>query len=230
VPPHLVLWDIDKTLVDIGPVSHDIYRTAFRRATGVELRYVPRMGGRTDHDLALTTLRAHDIESPEDRLADFYDALAQATEEHRPAIEQRGRPLPGAREILRRLAGMPAVTQSVVTGNIRPTAEQKLAAFDLAAPMNFDIGGYGSDDGDRATLVRLASRRAHLDLGIDYPATRIVIIGDTPYDVAGAKANGARVIGVATGGSTPGELQAAGADLVLPSLDETDAIIRFVTG
>jgi phosphoglycolate phosphatase-like HAD superfamily hydrolase len=50
--------------------------------------------------------------------------------------------------------------------------------------------------------------------------TRVVVIGDTPNDVAAAKAIGARAIGVTTGRYTHDELRACGADEVVASLTE----------
>src|SRR5262249_5203983 len=97
------------------------------------------MAGKTDHDLILSSRRLHAIPEPEGRLPDFYSALADATEEHREAIQQQGRCLPGAREAVERLAETPGFVQSVVTGNIQPTARAKLAAFNLASPIDFEI-------------------------------------------------------------------------------------------
>ena len=228
--PCLVFWDIDKTLVDIGSIGREIYAAAFRAVTGLELGRLPEMAGKTDHDLILSSLRLHAIPEPEGRLPDFYSALADATEERREAIQRQGRRLPGAREAVERLAETPGFVQSVVTGNIQPTARVKLAAFNLASPIDFEIGGYGSDDGERATLVRLALRRARQKYGVPYPPERVTVIGDTPHDIAGAKANGIRAIGVASGSSPASELQASGADAVLDSLVDTEALVQLLLG
>ena len=58
----------------------------------------------------------------------------------------------------------------------------------------------------------------------------MVIIGDTTYDIAGAKANGVRAIGIASGETSMNELEAAGADGVLPSLEDADLLARLVFG
>jgi len=226
--PRLVLWDIDKTLVDIGGISREIYAAAFRAVTGLVLERMPDMAGKTDRDLILASLRLHSVPEPEKQLADFYSALAEATEAHKAEIKEHGHCLPGAREAVKQVAAVLSLTQSVVTGNIRPIAHIKLAAFGLADPIDFDIGGYGSDDGERATLVRLALQRAEQKHGVAYPPEQVFVIGDTPYDIAGAKTNGVRAIGVASGSSTASELRTAGADAVLPSLEDTNALVRLV--
>jgi phosphoglycolate phosphatase-like HAD superfamily hydrolase len=224
----LVLWDIDKTLVDLGGVSRHIYAAAFEAVTGFALRQLPNMAGKTDHDLILTSLAVHGVPEPEKYLDEFYSALFAATRARRAEIESLGHRLPGAYEAISRLAAVPGLVQSVVTGNIRPVAHLKLAAFDLAGAIDFDIGGYGSDDSDRAHLVRLALERARRKHAVDWPPARVFVIGDTPHDVAGAKANGVRAIGVATGRSTAGELALAGADAVLESLLDTEELLRLL--
>jgi phosphoglycolate phosphatase-like HAD superfamily hydrolase len=228
-----VLWDIDKTLVDIGGISREIYAVAFKAATGLVLERMPDMAGKTDRDLILASLRLHNVTEPEQHLTDFYWALAEATESRANEIKAHGRCLPGAREAVQRLGVVPSLVQSVVTGNIRPIAEIKLASFDLAGPIDFDIGGYGSDDGERATLVRLALQRAQQKYGVIYLPAQVFVIGDTSYDIAGAKANSVRAIGVASGGSSADELHAAGADAVLASLEDledTEALVQLLLG
>jgi phosphoglycolate phosphatase-like HAD superfamily hydrolase len=123
---------------------------------------------------------------------------------------------------------MPDVAQTVVTGNIRRVAERKLSAFGLATHLDLDVGGYGSDDGDRAALVRLAISRAQLQHHVRYHSEHVVVIGDTPHDIVGARASGVRAIGVATGGSTIDDLRAADADVVLADLTDTAAVLRAV--
>jgi len=225
----LVLWDIDKTLVDIGSISREIYSVAFETVTALKLERMPDMAGKTDRDLILVSLRMHDIPDPEKLLADFYSALTDATETRTIEIKQHGRCLPGAHAALE-LVEQLGLVQTVVTGNIQPIARVKLEAFGLADLIDFEIGGYGSDDGERATLVRLALRRAQQKYGVAYLPEQVFVIGDTPEDIVGAKANSVKAIGVASGSSTTDDLQAAGADAVLTSLEGTEALVQLLLG
>lgn len=222
----LVLWDIDRTLVDIGGISREIYAAAYAEVTGQPLVHMPRLAGRTDHDLILDSLAMHGVPAPERYVEPFYDALTAATRLRRADIERHGRALPGAREAIDALAAIPGLVQTVVTGNVRPVAELKLQAFGLAGPIDFDIGGYGSDDSDRAHLVRMALERAHRKHGTPTPTDHAVVIGDTPHDIAGAHANGIRAIAVATG-TFPAETLTA-AEAVLTSLQDTGALLHLV--
>jgi phosphoglycolate phosphatase-like HAD superfamily hydrolase len=221
----LVLWDIDRTLVNVGEVSREIYAQAFQQVTGQPLRTFAEMTGRTDKAILTDTLAINGVALPEERFELFYAALAQAAEASRDRMRERGRRLPGSKEAIEALARQGAV-QTVVTGNIQPTAVTKLDVFDLLEYLDVEIGGYGSDDRVRATLVRLARERAERTYGRTFD--RVVVIGDTPHDVQAARDAGVAVVGVATGRSGPEELAAAGADVVLPDLTDTQALLRAV--
>lgn len=226
----LVLWDIDRTLITGPGFGREIYAAAFRAALGRELEHLPDPGGRTDHDLTVAALTAHGIPVTDETVAALYQALIVATRQRREEMRVRGSALPGAAQALAALAKLPGVVQSLVTGNLRDTAWEKLVAFDLTHGIDFEVGGYGADDAVRATLVRLARERAAAKYGVTLPDDRVVVIGDTPFDIIGARRNGVVAIGVATGRSSAADLAAAGAHLVLPSLADTDAVLRAVLG
>jgi len=121
------------------------------------------------------------------------------------------------------------VHQSVLTGNIRPVAEVKLAALGLRDGLDLCIGAYGDDHEVRAELVQVARRRAaavHGRSAADFAGTSTVVVGDTPLDVEAALATGARAVGVATGSYSCADLAAAGADVVLPNLTDTSAVLQ----
>ncbi len=120
------------------------------------------------------------------------------------------------------------VTQSILTGNTRPSAEIKLKAFGLDEYLDFDIGAYGTDDDTRANLVGIARQRAGKARGQDYEARHTVLIGDTPNDVAAALNSGARIVAVATGKDSATDLARAGADTVLNDLTDASAVIAAI--
>ncbi len=221
--PALLLWDIDRTLVTIGPVSREIYAVAFELVTGRPLGELADMTGRTERAILLDTLRLNGVPDDESTFNAFYDALGDAARQLEGRMREAGLRLPGARGAIAGLAAEGTV-QSVVTGNIRSIAATKLHAFGLAGHLDLEAGGYGDDDGDRAVLVRLAIKRAEARYGVAFAPGRVMVIGDTPHDVKGARDAGAWAVGVATGASSAEELAAAGADAVLPDLTDVVAL------
>src|SRR5262249_15895295 len=91
------------------------------------------------------------------------------------------------------------VVQSVLTGNVRPMAEMKLGALGLDGHLDLEAGAYGESHEIRSELVHLARGNAARRYGTDFAGTATVLVGDTPLDVAAARATGARVVAVATG-------------------------------
>jgi len=106
----------------------------------------------------------------------------------------------------------------VVTGNVENAAHIKLHR----ARLNrfFSFGGYGSDATDRGELTKIALRRASLVYGEEVPASRCLVVGDTPHDTEGAHAAGIACVGVASHNFDAGQLKAGGADYVIGSLKE----------
>jgi phosphoglycolate phosphatase len=225
-----VLWDIDGTLVDSAGLGRDAFLEAFERVTGTQPERLVPFAGRTDPEIALDLLATAGIEDGEQLLADFERALASAMAARAGLVRERGTPLPGVRDALVRVRGEPGVTQSLLTGNIEPNAEVKLAAFGLDELLDMEIGAYGSDHRRRGELVAVARRKA-LDMrGVAFQADEIVLVGDTPLDVAAAIEGGVRAVGVATGPYGEADLLHAGADAVLPDLVELDSVLGAVLG
>ena len=104
------------------------------------------------------------------------------------------------------------------TGNVRKGAYAKLARGSLDG--SFAFGGFGCDAEDRTELLRVGAGRGAEALGVALDDCRIVVIGDTPKDVAAAHGIGAECIGVGTGGFEPRALLALGAGSAFATLEE----------
>lgn len=225
--PRLLLWDVDHTLVELGRLHYDLYREALIRVFGTTPTMLPDMAGRTDRDSSTEYLAANGVEPTPEALRHFWNGLV--TELHRrPGITASGHVLPGALEVVTRLSAVPNVHQSVLTGNLRRLAVDKLTPFGFAPVLDLAVGGYGEDDTDRARLVGRARERMALRHGICIAADHVVLIGDTPLDVTAAHRSGARVVAVATGRSSEDALRAAGADAVLPDLALVDRAMETI--
>ena len=121
---------------------------------------------------------------------------------------------PGVPEALDALAGEPERYRlALVTGNLEPVARRKLASAGIGHHFAAGQGGFGSDSEHRGELPAVARARAG-----GWPRERTVVIGDTPRDIACARADGVRCIAVATGPYGPEDL--ADADVVLRSAHE----------
>jgi phosphoglycolate phosphatase len=228
--PLLVLWDVDHTLIDNGGISKAVYASTFERLTGRPPEHAVLTEGRTEPEIIRNLFGRHGLELRPDQLAGLPDVLAAALEAKLPQLHERGRALPGAEAALRALGDVPGVVQSVLTGNVRANAVAKLAAFGLDRYVDFDAGGYGSDDSDRPRLVGIARGRASAKYGVPFDRTTTVVIGDTPRDVQAGRVGGAYVVGVASGIDQADDLQAEGADVVLPDLRDTAAVVAAVLG
>ncbi|RJL33090.1 HAD family hydrolase [Bailinhaonella thermotolerans] len=225
----LILWDIDRTLIETGGVGSDVFRSAFEQITGTEVEKIAPVSGRTEPEIFLETLEMYGLDDPGDYFQRFVVAQAEGYTARADEMRARGRVLPGAAEALTAFDGMPGVVQSVLTGNPRVAAQIKLRTFGLERHIDFDVGAYGDDDRVRANLVGVAQRRARERLGRVFDRTTTVLIGDTPADVRAGRDGGAKVVAVASGKSDVEELTLAHPDVVLPDLTDPDALLAAIS-
>lgn len=229
VAPLLVLWDIDQTLIEVGGATQQAYAAAFHRATGRTLEARWRFNGRTELAAATHVLRAHGIEPTPAQVDAFIALLVEELHTRAEQMRTDGRVLPGAVAALDAGHALPGAHQSVLTGNLYPLAVLKLSVFELAGYLDLRLGAFGGDAHDRTDLPAHAWRRAEREVGHRFTGTDTVIVGDTLLDVATGRAAGARVVAVATGPASTAELRTAGADVVLPDLRDTAAVVDAIT-
>ena len=228
--PLLILWDIDHTLIENKGVNKEIYARTFELLAGRAAEYPAETEGRTEPEIISNMLLRHGIEPTVDHIRRMPLALEAATSEKAATLRQRGHELPGARSVLAELRSTPGIIQSVLSGNIKPNAHTKLSAFGLDEYIDFEVGGYGSDDEVRDNLVRIAQDRASSKYGVKFGKTTTVLIGDTPRDVWAGRNGGAYVIGVASGSDSVETLRDEGADVVFPDLRDTRAMVEAIKG
>jgi phosphoglycolate phosphatase len=224
----LVLWDIDGTLVDSVQLGRDAFLDAFERTTGARPAAQVPFAGRTDLEIAGDMLERSGLAPDDGLLERFGVELHRAMQDRARELRVRGREIPSARECLERLGREPRVVQSVLTGNIAPNAAVKLGAFGLHTLVDLEIGAYGSDHRVRGRLVAVALARYERKHAAPVTPRDVVVIGDTPLDVAAAREGAARSVAVATGPYGSKELAAAGADVVLDDLRDADVVLEAV--
>jgi len=229
----LVLWDVDGTLIRAGDAGRLAFADAVADVFGTEMAHhrLPRMSGKTDPQIALEVLVELDIDSPSSHLPAIEAALVRALSGRVEQMRTEGVVLPGVREALATLADAGAV-QTLVTGNVAANARTKLAAVGLLGegdgPLRLDVGAYGSDHADRDNLVPIAMRRCR-DAGLDVTVEHTWVVGDTPRDLACARAAGVHCLLVATGGYPMAALEGAGADALLADLTDTERVRALLT-
>lgn len=215
--PIAVLFDIDETLVHTGGSGARSWNAAFQQLYGVPAdigqhtsagETDPEVAGETFLGVLGRTPRAEELDSI---YAKYLLALADDIWH-----SEQYKVLPGVEPILLRL-GAAGVILGLVSGAMEGAARTKL----MPANLNryFLFGAYGSDSPDRGELTALAidkATRLHEGLTPD----QVYVVGDTPRDIAAAKAAGAISVGVATGRYSTTELSAAGGVHVLESLED----------
>jgi phosphoglycolate phosphatase len=226
--PALLLFDIDGTLLLSGRAGLRAMTRAFEQTFGVADAFAgTSFGGRTDSFLlswALTAAGLPDTPAQHARFRDTYVPLL-AEEIQQPGTGYKGL-MPGARELIEALGDHDHLHLALLTGNYRAAAEVKLSHFELSD--FFEWGAFSDDAADRNALVPIARQRAET---YDVPAEaleRVIVIGDTPHDIECARAGDATSIAVATGGHSVEELRAAGADIVLADLSDTEKVLALL--
>jgi phosphoglycolate phosphatase-like HAD superfamily hydrolase len=230
VPERLVLWDVDGTLLRAGGVAGRLYTDAIERVVGrPPVLEGVSMSGKTDPQIGLELLATLGLDVREGQahlplvLRHLEDGLAAAVD----VLRERGTVLPGVRDVLAGLAEA-GVAQTVLTGNTVANAATKLAAFDLDAALDLEVGAYGSDDADRLRLVPVALQRQHRRRGWAVRPEQVWVVGDTANDLACARAGGVRCLLVATGTTPIEELAALEPDAVRPDLSDVDEVVALL--
>ncbi|WP_433341301.1 HAD family hydrolase [Streptomyces sp. CA-253872] len=225
----LVLWDIDRTLLYAGDTDRLVYREVFRTVVGRPPTKLPAKGTGVTMPLAVRELLAANDVQEVDRLAPLIVArLPAELRRHQAELLRDGHLMPGAVEALAGVRGDADLASSIVTGNLRESAEIKLAAFGLTDYVDVSLGGYASDDPHRPALVRIAQARAERAHGRPFTRANTVIIGDSLQDVRTGREGGARVIGVASGTTAAEALADAGADEVLSGLTDSVRLLELI--
>jgi phosphoglycolate phosphatase-like HAD superfamily hydrolase len=113
----------------------------------------------------------------------------------------------------------------LLTGNYEAVARLKLSRAGIGRYFPAHQGAFGSDGEDRAALPAIARRRAGSP-GHPYPREQTIVIGDTPRDVACARADGLRCVAVTTGPFGSNELREA--DAVVTDVDALRAVLAEI--
>jgi phosphoglycolate phosphatase-like HAD superfamily hydrolase len=221
----LLLFDIDGTLLTSGGAGERALRLGFRDRFGIDddLSSV-EIAGRTDSGIVREMLAAHRLPATPENIAAFLDGYLHHLAEEIPRTP--GRLLPGILPLLDALQPRADIVLALLTGNLARGAEIKLRHYGVWH--YFEFGAFADDHHDRNQLGPFAQARARAQRGIEFPPERIFVLGDTPHDIACARAIGAKAIAIATGKFSQADLAAHAPDFLFDDLADSDAVLAAI--
>ena len=222
----VLLFDIDGTLVNTGGAGGAALRHAFCQEFAVPEAGDVCFSGRTDRAIGNSLFRLHGVEDNTDNWQRLRAAYLQRLPLYMP--QYPGQILPGVQTMLRALSGSGDVALGLLTGNLLEGARIKLEFFGLYH--YFAFGGFGDDHHDRDLVARDALAAAHRYTNGRASLDAVWVIGDTPLDIACARAIHARVLAVATGVHPREELAAAAPDVLIDDLSDTGRVLEALKG
>ncbi len=217
-PLRLVIFDVDGTLID----SQDFIVAAMRRAFAEAGRPAPPDAA-TLGIVGLSLPQAMEVLVPgvpgagRDRLVQLYkDSFLFLREQGGGKADAPF--YPGAREALERLDGA-GYLLSIATGKARRGLDHMLDSHGLR---RFFTGTQTADD---------APSKPHPGMVLNclaatgVAAAEAVVVGDTEYDMAMARAAGARAVGVGWGYHSSERLRRGGAERIVGDFAALDAVL-----
>ena len=179
------------------------------------------IAGQTDTGIVHQILRKQNITVDDKTTAAFLDLYVECLARELP--QRKGTILPGVEELLGRLQARSQNVLGLLTGNLKRGAKLKLSHYGIWD--FFEFGAFADDHYDRNELGPFARQRAEEKHAIDFPGTKIDVIGDTPHDIACGKAIGARTIAVTTGNFTRAQLAEFQPDWIVDDFSEVAAVM-----
>ena len=225
----LVLFDIDGTLLWTDGAGRRAIHDALMEVFGSTGPADHWFDGKTDRQIVreLMRLDGHDDEWIDARMDELLDKYASNLARELTHPDHTPQLYDGVLELLDALEQREDVMLGLLTGNLEVGARAKLRAVGID-PGRFRVGAYGSDHELRPELPAIAQRRACEASGIALPGHDVVVIGDTPADIACGRAIGARAIGVATGRYSVEELAEHDPLTVFADLTDTSSVVAAI--
>jgi phosphoglycolate phosphatase len=209
----LVLFDIDKTLIKSSSAWR--FSEAFKKVYGVDTNIsIINHHGMTDQQIIIEVLKKNGIDEKiivsklKEYMTEMVDSYKKSGEKDEIIL------LGDVKESIDALIKKGDIVLGLVTGILESIAWAKLKKAGIDG--YFSVGGFGSDDINRANLVRLAVKKAEDKFGIKFDT--VFLVGDAPQDMKAGKEAGVKTAGVTTGIYTKKDLEKAGADYIMAGL------------
>ncbi|MGB1126430.1 MAG: HAD family hydrolase [Phycisphaeraceae bacterium] len=228
-PPiqQLLLFDIDGTLmITRGMTSRCIERTGKQL---FEDSFV--MGsispGRLDQQLFSDIAGNNGITLTHELLAQWKVLYFDALENELASKPEDIIVLPGVRELWEAVHAAPGVAVGLLTGNFRKASHLKLDAAKIDTSRLY-VEVHGEDAEDRVGLVHVAMH-AMAEQGTTLDPQQVIILGDTPRDIACARGAGCRCLAVATGRYGADQLAEHSPDILFNDLLSTRDVLASLS-
>jgi phosphoglycolate phosphatase-like HAD superfamily hydrolase len=214
----LILFDIDGTLIRTSGAGvrafAEVFRSEFKAVDGFEQL---KFAGRTDVSLVREFFSMHKVAPTAENFERFFGRYAFWLDHI--LRESKCEICAGVRDFIHHAKTLPEPPLiGLLTGNIRLGAEIKLRHVGLWD--EFETGAFADDHEERDKIAAVARDRASRLLSHELTGKDVLVIGDTPLDIRCARAIGAQVLAVATGGCTLEELCAHKPDWAVKDLRE----------
>lgn len=227
--PKIPLFDIDWTLLKGGDVGNKIHHQAFDFALHQTYNQPTAsvnecMGqGKIDTQILIEVLALHGVpeQQAKEQMPDAIKTMRDYFFTH--INEGIFEPMPGAKSLLSDLKEK-RIPLGLLTGNVAEIGWEKMRKAGLKD--YFSFGAFGSMAFKRVDLIEIARKEASKVLGKEISTNQLVIVGDSPLDIACARGGGIQVIAVGAGHHKIHELMHA--DLAVESLLEKDKIFKFL--
>ncbi|MFP4145787.1 MAG: HAD family hydrolase [Phycisphaeraceae bacterium] len=215
----LVLFDIDGTLLITRGAGSRCIRRACREIFGDAFAWGGITVGTLDPQIFADLCAFNGIESPAEHHERYRDCYLGHLERELERVREDVTVLPGVAELLAALNEREDVIVGLLSGNYGDAARIKLqsAGFDLS---RFEVQAFAEHGETRDELLPAAMAQYAELTGDEADPARVIVVGDTPRDVACARSRGCRCLAVATGRYGEQQLRDAGAEVVVRSLAE----------
>lgn len=223
------LFDIDGTLAFSGNIIHsesfDFVLKTFYKLKNASRKQITKTSGMIDSEilLKLTEINGLSESLAKEQLQPALQAMGKYYSEHKQRVQPKL--MPGTMNILNTLRKN-NIPLGLLTGNVEEVAWGKLKQ--LGVDEYFSFGAFGDMALKRVELVELARIKAERALGRPISLKDLVIVGDSPRDVACAKEAGIASIAIGAGKFSYNELSVFNPDLTLHSFEEVDKFMDFI--
>ncbi len=226
LPKLVILFDIDGTLLSTKVTQHDEgrrYVEAIRDVAGKEPKVVPsRFAGMVDPQICMILLtelglNQGSVDELVPKVVARMGVLYRDMKKRKKALNE------GVEELLRTLSKSQNHIVGVLTGNISAIGEEKLTMTSISSYFTekFYADGYYERSRLVEAAVSLCVTKYHLS-----DRRNVMIVGDTPLDMAAANAANATSIGIASGVFSSSQLLDAGAKRAFPNLRPTKELLE----